>query len=288
MKSMTGYGLSEYQDEKIRMVTEIKSYNNKYLDISINLPPFLSPLDIETRKYVKNRVGRGRVEITVRIKELEEDLAVVVDREAVKTYNTALKEIAEEAEINESPHISHFLRLEGVIKTLKNRDMERYRRILFSELDRVFEVYEEGRQTEGKETAADIFLNLDILSDSLEIIKGKEKELEEIFKNNILTRFQEMINGDVDENRVLAETALLLMKYGIGEEINRLESHFGQFKRIAAQPGQVGKKLDFICQEINREINTIGSKSTLLEISHAVVEAKDSLEKIREQLRNVE
>ncbi len=288
MKSMTGYGLSEYQDERIRMVTEIKSYNNKYLDISISLPPFLSPLDIETRRYVKNRVGRGRVEIIVRIKELEEDLAVVVDREAVKTYNTALKEIAEEAEINESPHISHFLRLEGVIKTLKNRDMERYRRILFSELDRVFEVYEEGRQTEGKETAADIFLNLDILSDSLEIIKGKEKELEEIFKNNILTRFQEMINGDVDENRVLAETALLLMKYGIGEEINRLESHFSQFKRIAAQPGQVGKKLDFICQEINREINTIGSKSTLLEISHAVVEAKDSLEKIREQLRNVE
>ncbi len=288
MKSMTGYGWSEFQNEKIRMTCEIKSYNNKYLDMSINIPSFLSPFDNEMRKWIKDRVGRGRVELTVRVKELEEDIEVIVDRAAVAAYRKALEEIAEAASLKEPPRISHFLKLDGVLTTIKNRDIDVYREILFARMEDAFSGYEKGRIEEGAETLKDIISNLEILERVLDLVKKHEKEMEGIFRNNIVTRFHELLDEDIDESRVLSETAVLLMKYGIGEEINRLDSHFGQFRKIVYEEGPVGKKLDFLCQEINREINTIGSKSTLLEISKSVVGAKDALEKIREQLRNVE
>ncbi len=288
MKSMTGYGISEFQNEVIRVVTEIKSYNNKYLDLSLNIPPFLGPLDQELRKALKNRMKRGRVELTFRIKELEEDMDVVVDKKAVEAYAVALSSIAKAAGISETPRISHFLKLEGVMKTIKNRDINLYRKILFAEMEKVLTEYDIGRKVEGEETLKDILSNMQILQSSLDIIKVHEGKLEKILKNNIQFRYTEMIHDELDENRLLSETALLLMKYGIAEEISRLEGHFKQFHRIITEEVPVGKKLDFLCQEINREINTIGSKNIIIEISRAVVNAKDSLEKIREQLRNVE
>ncbi len=288
MKSMTGYGISEFQNSMVRVVTEVKSYNNKYLDLSLAIPPFLGPLDPDLRKLLKKRINRGRVELTVRIKELEEDLEVVVDEKAVAAYSRALLSIAHAAQIQEAPNISHFLEREGVLKTLKNRDIDRYREILFSELEKVLLQYDEGRKAEGEETSADIHANMHILQASLAVIKAHEENLERTLRENIRVRYLEMVHEELDENRLLSETALLLMKYGIAEEINRLESHLKQFYQIAVQEGPVGKKLDFLCQEINREINTIGSKNILVEISRAVVDAKDALEKIREQLRNVE
>lgn len=288
MKSMTGYGISEIQNKKIRMVCEIKSYNNKFLDMNINIPSFLSPLDPEIRRWIKKRVARGRVEVTVRVKELEEDLEVIVDSSAVKAYSSALSRIASAAGIEEKPHITHFLKLEGVLTALKKTDIDEYRVILFTEMEKAFSEYEKGREREGFQTEKDIEDNLSALEEMLVLVKSKEKEMELTFKKNIVTRFHELINEELDKNRVLSETALLLMKYGIGEEINRLEGHFKQFRLFLKENNPVGKKLDFLCQEINREINTIGSKTTLLEISNSVVGAKDSLEKIREQLRNVE
>ncbi len=288
MKSMTGYGWSEFQNEKLHLLTEIKSYNNKYLDLNINIPPFLNRLDAELRKILKEKISRGRVELTIRIKELEEKLEVVVDISAVKAYREALLTLAQAADLEETPHISSFLNLEGVMKTLKIRDIDMYKNLIITELHSAFKEYDQARTREGAETLKDILSNLEILIRVLETIKQNEKKLEVILKNNIITRYKEMIKDEPDEHKVLAEAAMLLMKYGIAEEINRLESHFRQFRQIAGEKEPVAKKLDFLCQEIQREINTIGSKNILLEISQAVVYAKDSLEKIREQLRNVE
>lgn len=288
MKSMTGYGWSEFQNEKLHLLTEIKSYNNKYLDLNINIPPFLNRLDTELRKLLKEKISRGRVELTIRVKELEEDLEVVVDKSAVKAYKEALLTLAHTAGLEELPNIASFLNLEGVMKTLKIRDIGMYKNLIITELQSALTEYDKARIREGAETLKDILSNLEVLKRVLETIKQNEKKLEEILKNNIITRYKEMIKDEPDEHKVLAEAAMLLMKYGIAEEINRLESHFMQFSQIAKEKKPVAKKLDFLCQEIQREINTIGSKNILLEISQAVVYAKDSLEKIREQLRNVE
>ncbi len=288
MKSMTGYGWIDTQNESLQMSVELKSYNNRYLDININLPPFMSLLEPELRAYIKEKIVRGRVELYVRVKELEEDLDVILDTGAVAAYKKAFGQIAEAAGLDEKPSLSHFLNLDGVMKVVKKRDIDKFKSMLFRNLDEVWVQYDDIRTREGDATWEDIMSNIDIIWKSQKIIQNREAGLEDLIKNNIKDRFQQLIDDKIDENRILAETAILLMKYGIGEELSRLSSHLEQFCNTLHRKQPVAKKLDFLCQEMNREINTIGSKSNLLEISQAVIEAKEAVEKIREQLRNVE
>ncbi len=288
MKSMTGYGWVDTQNESVQMSVELKSYNNRYLDININLPHFLSPLEPELRAYLKEKITRGRVELYVRVKELEEDLDVILDAGVVTAYKDALSQIAKAADLDETPRLSHFLHLDGVMKIVKKRDIDKYRTMLYQNLDKVWVQYDELRTREGDATWEDIMSNIDVLWKSQKIIQNREGSLEDLIKNNIKERFQQLLDDKIDENRVLAETAVLLMKYGIGEELSRLSNHLEQFCNTLHKNFPVAKKLDFLCQEMNREINTIGSKSNILEISQSVIEAKDAVEKIREQLRNVE
>ncbi len=288
MKSMTGYGWIDFQDQSRQITIELKSYNNRYLDININVPHFLSPLEPELRSYLKEKIARGRVELYIRVKELEEDLEVILDTGVITEYKKALQKISDAAGLEEKPRLAHFLHLEGIMKVVKKRDMDEYRSMIFKNIEEVWTQYDEIRTTEGDSTWEDIMSNIDILWKAKKIIKNRENSLEDLIKNNIRERFQQLIDDKIDENRVLAETAILLMKYGIGEELARLSNHLEQFCNTLHRKYPVAKKLDFLCQEMNREINTIGSKSNLLEISQAVIEAKDAVEKIREQLRNVE
>lgn len=288
MKSMTGYGWIDTQNESLQMSVELKSYNNRYLDININMPPFMSPLEPEIRAYLKEKIARGRVELYIRVKELEEDLDVILDTGVVNAYMKALLQISEAADLDEKPRLSHYLHLDGVMKVVKKRDIDKYKSMVFKNLDEIWIQYNDSRTKEGAATLEDIMSNIDIIWKSQKIIQNREAGLEDLIKKNIKERFQQLIDDKIDENRILAETAILLMKYGIGEELSRLSSHLEQFCNTLHRKQPVAKKLDFLCQEMNREINTIGSKSNMLEISQAVIEAKEALEKIREQLRNVE
>ena len=288
MKSMTGYGWIDTQNESVQMSVELKSYNNRYLDINVNLPSFMSPLEPEIRAYLKERIVRGRVELYIRVKELEEDLDVILDTNVVSAYKKALLQIADAAELEEKPLLSHFLHLDGVMKVVKKRDIEKYRTILFENLENGMVQYNDSKVKEGDATWEDIMSNIDIIWKSQKIIQNRESDLEDLIKNNIKERFQQLLDDNIDENRILAETAILLMKYGIGEELSRLSSHLEQFCNTLHRKQPVAKKLDFLSQEMNREINTIGSKSNMIEISQAVIEAKEAVENIREQLRNVE
>jgi uncharacterized protein (TIGR00255 family) len=288
MISMTGYGWIDNQNESVQMSVELKSYNNRYLDIKINLPPFMSPLEPELRTYLKEKIVRGRVELYIRVKELEENLDVILDTNVVTAYKKALLDIKVAADLDDKPRLSHFLHLDGVMKIVKKRDIEKYKTILFENLDKVWIQYNDLRTKEGEATREDIMSNIDIIWKSLKIIQNRESGLEDLIKNNIKERFQKLLDDNIDENRILAETAILLMKYGIAEELSRLSSHLEQFCNTLHKKQPVAKKLDFLCQEMNREINTIGSKSNMIEISQAVIEAKEAVENIREQLRNVE
>ena len=288
MISMTGYGYREYQDERVNLALELKSYNNRYLDIVVNAPPFLSPLEPAIRNYLKSRIVRGRVEISLRVKELEEDLEVYIDQSAAKEYAAALRRLAETVGLQEEPRLSHFLRLEGVIKPVKNRDLEWFEKLVLQELEAAASEFVRSRQMEGESTDADIRVLMQSLEASLATIEAHSVKLEEYIRNQLTERFKELVGENYDENRILSETAVMLMKYSVGEETVRMRSHLDQFMNYMRESGGVGKKLDFICQEMHREINTIGSKSNIIAINQAVVEAKDALEKIREQLRNVE
>jgi len=285
---MTGYGYKEFQNEKVRFILEVKTYNNRYLDLILNLPAPLSPLESKVRTLVSGTLKRGRVEVYLRMKELKEDLSLIVDSSAVKTYADSLREIQAMAGIEGTLSLEHILSMDGLIKTEKNRDLEGYWEILQPLFKDVLEQLVDDRRREGASTEKDILSQLAFLENRVAEISRLAPEMEKNINKNLRDKFAEILEGQVDESRLLSEIAVQLVRFDINEEIVRLNTHFENFRDVATADEAVGKKLDFLCQEINREINTIGSKSTLVEINRYVVEMKDSLEKVREQLRNVE
>jgi uncharacterized protein (TIGR00255 family) len=226
--------------------------------------------------------------VGIRLKEFSTDTKVSIDAGAAKAYYTAMEELAETLGIKEKPSLALILGMEGVVQADKARDSERYWALMSPLLETAQRQFEADRVREGLHTEKDIAAHLEQLEASIAIAGTFAPAMEASIKENLRSRFTELLGDAVDESRILSETAVLLMKYTISEELSRLSSHLGEFRAESQRNPAPGKKLDFLCQEINREVNTIGSKSPFLEVSRAVVAMKDALENIREQLRNVE
>ncbi|MDR1247682.1 MAG: YicC family protein [Treponema sp.] len=288
MKSMTGFASQEILEDDLSFSLEIKGYNSRFLDIFVNLPPFLSSLEGEIRSYVGSRFNRGKVEVNIRVRELNADIAVSVNHRAARAYYDSILALAEELGLEEKPGLALVLGMEGVLEIEKKRDDQRCRSIIVPLLEKAADQFEAERVREGKSAQDDILSHVALLETELQAIAAYAPLMEASIKENLKTRFAELLGDRIDENRVLAETAALLIKYTISEELSRLSAHLKEFRLETGRNPSPGKKLDFLCQEINREINTIGSKTPVLEVSRAVVDMKDALENIREQLRNVE
>jgi uncharacterized protein (TIGR00255 family) len=288
MKSMTCYAFRESSSGNITVSAEIKGYNSRFLDLSIYLPSWLSSLEIRARENLSSRFARGKLEVSIRVKESNAPAAVSVDENAALFYMTAIRKLAETLKLQEKPSLAMILQLEGVLKIEAERDAEKYWAHIEPALTMAADQAETERIREGKYTKENILSHIVLLEDSVNIISSHVPELEASIKENLRARFMELLGDRIDENRILAETAVLLMKYTISEELSRLSAHLTEFRLEIERNPSPGKKLDFLSQEINREVNTIGSKTPLLEVSMAVVEMKNALENIREQLRNVE
>jgi uncharacterized protein (TIGR00255 family) len=285
---MTGYAYQELQNEQLSLSVEIRGYNNRFLDIFVYLPPFLSALEPWIREYIGSRIRRGKIELSIRLKERNGDVSVSVNREAAKIYHEKISGLARELGIREKPSLGLILGMEGVLEAEKSRDNERYRRLVEPLIGKAADQFEAERVREGKHTQEDILSHIAFLEKCAAEVASRSPALERSIKDSLRNRFIELLGDSIDENRILAETAVLLMKYTISEELSRLNAHLTEFRLEAERNPGPGKKLDFLCQEINREINTIGSKTPVLEVSRAVVDMKNALENIREQLRNVE
>jgi uncharacterized protein (TIGR00255 family) len=288
MKSMTSYAYREMQNEDMSLSVELKGYNNRFLEISVYLPPWLSGLEARCRELIAERFKRGKIEIGIKVKEHNAALTVGVNRMAAEQYLAAFFSLAETLHIGEKPGLDLILNMEGVLDIEKNRDDSRIWRLLEPVLREAASQFDAEREREGKHTEEDILSHITIIETQLQTVARHAPIMESSIKENLHTRFRELLEDQIDENRILAETAVLLMKYTISEEISRLSSHLSEFRAEMGRNPSPGKKLDFLAQEINREINTIGSKTPVLEVSRAVVEMKNALENIREQLRNVE
>jgi len=292
MKSMTGYAhkISSIQNatENVTVTVEIKSYNSRFLDLSIYLTPWLSPLEPWIREYLSSRFVRGKVEVGIRVKEEGAAVKVSVNENAALEYKKAICALAKTLGTNEEPGLGLILGLEGVLEIETEKDPEKYRPYIEPVLVSAADQAEAERIREGAHTMENILTHVAVLEESVKSISAHVPEMEASIKENLRTRFAELLGEKIDENRILAETAVLLMKYTISEELSRLDSHLSEFRQEMARDVSPGKKLDFLSQEINREINTIGSKTPMLEVSLVVVEMKNALENIREQLRNVE
>ena len=288
MTSMTGFACIEKTGENFSVTAEIKGYNSRFLEIQVNAPPWFSRFEGGIREIISGVCGRGKVEVWIRIKEFNAPVNVSVNTNAARAYMKAIIELAAGVGIDEKPDLSTLIGMEGVLEAEKIRDEEKYWEITEPALREAAGIFQAEKTREGKHTEEDILNSVNSIESSLQTVTAHAAGMENSIKENIRRRFKELTENSIDENRILAETAVLLMKYTISEEISRLSSHIGEFRLETARNKRPGRKLDFLSQEINREINTIGSKSTIIEVSRVVVEMKEALENIREQLRNVE
>lgn len=292
MHSMTGYGKGELQEGDIQCSVEIKSVNSRYCDIYLKLPHILNSLDNKIRKLVQEKVGRGKVDIYVNFQDTESEMNLLhLNKDLAKTYISILNELTHLDSMIE-PKIN--LDLLAQFPDIIQKDSEDYdEQVLWELLKPVFSEainqLVEARQLEGNHLKADIKDH----ADNVKIIVSKIDNIYPVELENSISNYRERIQsllGDisVDENRLLNEIAIMSDKLAIDEELSRLNSHINRLNELIELNEPVGRKLDFLIQELNRETNTIGSKTDSLEITNLVVDLKSELEKIREQVQNVE
>ncbi|SIQ70671.1 TIGR00255 family protein [Alkalispirochaeta americana] len=288
MKSMTGYATVERHSRERSCSVEVRSVNNRYLEVYTSLPAYLSFLEPNIKALVSSVAARGKVEVAVRLQEHDQKLQVRVDPRAVEAARSALEEIRNRAGLSREPSYADILAFEGVVHTERSFDQDDAAREVVSVLEETLDRWNETRRSEGSATATDMARHLERVSRCAEIFERHAGEVEQVIFQTVRDKFRDVLGDEAEEQRIYAETAALILRHSTSEEISRLHSHIRTFRELLDGNGPQGKRLDFICQEMNREINTTGSKTILSVVQTAVVEAKDAVEALREQIRNVE
>jgi uncharacterized protein (TIGR00255 family) len=292
IKSMTGFGRGESTDGVHNFNLEIKTVNHRYNDIIVKMPKHLSYLEEKIKKIIKNRINRGRVEVYINLEYISEsEIDVKVDIPLAKAYKAGLDTIIEELNINENIRLSHLLSISEIIKTeRKELDEDITWNCLNNALDTALDSVIKMRTDEGIALKADMEVQLMKIENMINKIEKRSPLVVLEYREKLKERIKELLDVDcnVDEERINYEVVFFADKSDINEEVVRLKSHIKQFLQTLEAKEPVGRKLDFLIQEMNREINTIGSKANDLIISNNVVDIKSELEKIREQVQNVE
>ena len=295
IKSMTGFGRGEYADETGKVTVEIRAVNHRYLDISVKMPRRYSFAEEAIKAAIKEKLSRGKVEVNVSIDNAgKSDSDVKLDADLAAKYYDALSTLRDSFEFGEESKVSLSLlaRMPDVIKTsAAEEDEETMTQRLVSAARKATDDISAMRETEGAKLAADLEARADIVSDIRARIEKRAPEIEKEYAAKFKTRVEELLDGvyEVPEERIALEAAIFADKANITEELVRLDSHVSQLRAFLKTDGEaIGKKIDFLIQEMNREANTIGSKSNDREITSMMLDLKDEIEKIREQVQNIE
>lgn len=292
--SMTGYGRGEFTTQDRRVTAEIKSVNNRYCDVQIRLPRVLNALEGRVRDLVTSRLSRGKIELSISYADTRaKAYQVTCDLGLAKAYADALRQVAEAAGSTEKPSASAIVRFNDVLRVEAAQvDPEETWSLLETALLQSIDAMTVMRTEEGGRLAADMIARVGQMEMERQAIAARAPEIPVLYRERLNTRINELLDDRaaafIDEQRLAAEIALFADKCSIDEELVRLESHLTTFRAVLAEDGPIGKKLDFLVQEINREINTIGSKANDLQLTERVVFLKSELEKIREQVQNLE
>lgn len=287
MTSMTGYAYRELVQDGITLSVEIKSVNSRYLDLSVSAPPFLGQIEKRLKEAASARIARGKVDVYVRVKETSSNERVTPDIQAARSYYAAISQVAEALGKSADVPLELVLQQEGVLCAVKEYDIDKYSAMLDALFADALDAFVCDCAREGQNLYADLLGKVAQLEQCAAFFRQWQPKMEEMFRQIVTRKFNELLGESADQQRVMMETAALLVKYTINEEIVRLDSHLAALRKEMAENPAPGKKIDFLCQEINREINTIGSKNQFVEIGAMVITAKDALENIREQARNV-
>ena len=289
MNSMTGYGYKETVVDGTQVSVEIRSVNSRFMDLNVNIPSYLNSLEARIRSLVTESIARGKIDLSIRVRDLNSTATVTADPKAAKMNYDAISQIADAIGLQkENIPLSLVVGQEGVLNVSHDYDAEVYWNKINGILGEVLAQFVSDRKREGENLKADLLAKLDVLDSCAAFFKEWQPKMEEKFRTQIEGRFKELLGDHADENRIMEETAAMLVKYTINEEIIRLASHLKALRKEFLENPVPGKRIDFICQEANREINTIGSKNQFTEVGAMVIKAKDALENIREQSKNVE
>lgn len=287
MKSMTGYGYGVFRSESFIIEVEMKSYNSRYLEIQHNISYSLSPYESYIDSRIKTVSKRGHIDLSVRLKVLESKVSVFVDKGVLSEYMKGFDEITSLTGVK--PSFSDYMNADGVVSLVKNDDSEIYREGLDSALTDALKMLSESKSNDGRGTHDDLLRLGNDFKRCVEYLDSKSDDIEEYFRSLFSSRYSElMADRNIDEERLAQEVTLMMVKYSINEELKRLHVHLGEYFSLLESSDAVGKRLDFLAQEMNRETNTIASKSSMAEISSMTIVMKDSIENIREQVRNIE
>lgn len=298
LKSMTGFGRGQYEDENFSVTVEMKTVNHRYNEVAIRLPRFLNPLEDKIRKTILKTVNRGRIDVFINADYTSsENCTLKVDKNLAAAYHKALQEVGaaiglEELNINSAQEVMYLSRCQDVINVKEG----------FFDVETVWPKVEQAvkealanlvtmRETEGGNIYGDFIYRADLIAEKLTQIEARSPMVVEEYQAKLTDRLNNLLadhNITVEPERLLQEVAIFADRASITEEIVRLKSHIKQFKNIINSDQPVGRKLDFLIQEFNREANTIASKANDYTLAQIVVEIKAEIEKIREQIQNIE
>ncbi len=291
VKSMTGYGRGEVSSEKYRITVEMKSVNHRFLEVSTRLPRQLNSLDDQVKRFIQQRISRGKIDVYISMEQISTIGNVVnIDRELALLYCDGLREVAKLCSIDQNIDLGTLVALPGIVTLTKaDDDLEELSVLVTEAVEQALLAFIAMRQREGEGLATDLTKRISVLKLMFEKVETEAPNLVDEYRAALQTRITEMLGAiDIDPTRLATEVAFYADKSDITEELIRLQSHFEQFGNILDAVDAVGRKLEFLVQEINREVNTIGSKSNSILISRIVIDAKSELEKIREQIQNIE
>jgi len=292
LKSMTGFSRYENQNEDLTCKVEIRSVNNRFIEVNTRLPKSLAPLELPLKKMVKSKCARGSFDIIIVIEkngDSETNLEVAPNLPLATEYLNAFKNIQEGLGLKGEIDINTILSQRDVVKPELKKIEHSAEEIVLQTVDKTLTDLVKMREEEGGNLEKDILNQISSIKELGKLISTKQSITVQEFQDKLKEKIQTLTTGiEIDPARIAQESALLADRCDVTEELVRLESHLDQFNKLVASHEPQGRKLEFLTQEINREVNTIGSKTIDLEVSKAVIEMKSCLEKIREQLANIE
>ena len=291
VRSMTGFGRAKKEIDSLDITVEIKSVNHRYFEFSARLPRSYNFLEEKLKSFLAQNISRGKVEISVMIEDNSQNATVVeIDRDYANAYITALKQLSKEFKIKNDIGASSFVGNNDLFKIRrKAADDQTVQNAVLTVAKEALDNFIEMRSIEGERLLNDVKSRTAYILKKVEFIEERSPETVKLYKERIEQKIKELLNDTApDEQRILTEVAIFADKVAVAEETVRLRSHIKQFEDLLSDTNPVGRKLDFIVQEMNRETNTIGSKAQDIEIAHTVVDMKSEIEKIREQIQNME
>lgn len=291
IKSMTGFGRCEVAENNRKFAVEMKAVNHRYLDVNIKMPKTLNFFESAIRSELKNYIARGKVDIFITYEDLSENTSTVrYNKEVAKEYMTYLRQMSEDFGLDNDIRVSTLSKYPEVLTMEENGvDEEELWKELQKAVDGAAKMFVETRITEGEQLKNDLLEKLDGMLKLVDFIAERSPQIISEYRRKLKEKVKELL-GDttVDESRLLTEVTIFADKVCVDEEIVRLRSHIETTKNTLTEGGSIGRKLDFIAQEMNREANTILSKANDLEISNCAIELKTEIEKVREQIQNIE